>query len=212
MPRAKLARKSTSVDMTAMTDVAFLLLTFFMLAGFFRPTEPVTVVMPSSITTHLLPDSDVLLVTVDKKGRIFFGLDGQAKRQQLINELDQQFGLGLSDKEKKNFTLTAGVGVSMKQLKSYLAMDQETRQGHPLETGIPADSANNELAIWIDYGIAAQHGNGKSLKFCIKADNETPFPSVKRVLEIFREKKLYKVNLVTNLEAEGSSDAVVARP
>lgn len=213
MPRAKVARKSTSVDMTAMTDVTFLLLTFFMLATKFTPVEPVAVVTPTSINTQILPDSDVILLTVDKKGRIFFEMDGQPKRKKLIDDLDQQFQLGLSAQEKNTFMVGGGIGTDLKHLKSYLAMKPDQRKGHPIETGIPADSVNNELAIWIEYGTAAQQNSIKQLRYCIKADNETPYPQVKRVLETFRGKKIQKVNLVTNLETapEGSLAAAESR-
>jgi len=80
--------------MTAMCDVAFLLLTFFMLATKFKPDEPVTVVTPSSIAATLLPDSDVMLFTVDKDGRVFFSMDARQK-EKLIQDLDQQYKLGL---------------------------------------------------------------------------------------------------------------------
>ena len=76
MSKVKVPRKSTSVDMTAMTDVAFLLLTFFMLATKFKPDEPVIVDTPSSISEIKLPESDIMLLTIDKDGRVFFGIDG----------------------------------------------------------------------------------------------------------------------------------------
>jgi biopolymer transport protein ExbD len=122
MPKVKMPRKSTLVDMTAMCDVAFLLLTFFMLATKFKPDEPVTVVTPSSINTKLLPDSDVIMLTVDKEGRVFFSMDGQPKRQQLIEDLNTQYKLGLTPAEINNFTIGASVGTEIKNLKSYLAI------------------------------------------------------------------------------------------
>ena len=69
MPKVKVPRKSTSVDMTAMTDVAFLLLTFFMLATKFKPDEPVVVDTPSSISEIKLPESGIMQITIDKQGR-----------------------------------------------------------------------------------------------------------------------------------------------
>ncbi|MCW3482267.1 ExbD/TolR family protein [Chitinophaga nivalis] len=193
-------RKSTLVDMTAMCDVAFLLLTFFMLATKFKPDEPVTVVTPSSINTTLLPDSDVLLFTVDKDGRVFFSMDGQPKRKKLIEDLNTQFKLGLSDKEIKNFVTGASVGTEIKDLKTYLSMNDAERKKSNLDKGIPTDSANNELGTWIEYGNAAQGGNFAKLKYCIKADNQTPYPKIKEILDTFKKKKIQKLNLVTNLE------------
>ncbi|PSL47162.1 outer membrane transport energization protein ExbD [Chitinophaga niastensis] len=201
MPKVKMPRKSTAIDMTAMCDVAFLLLTFFMLATKFKPDEPVTVVTPSSINTTLLPDSDVLLFTVDKDGRVFFSMDGQPKRRKLIEDLNTQYKLGLDEKEIKNFVTGASVGTPIKDLKAYLSLSEEKRKGSGLDKGIPTDSANNELGAWIEYGNAAQGGtNFSRLKYCIKADNQTPYPKIKEILETFKQKHIQKLNLVTNLE------------
>lgn len=199
MPKVKMPRKSTLVDMTAMCDVAFLLLTFFMLATKFKPDEPVTVVTPSSINTQLLPDSDVILLTIDQGGRVFFSMDGQSKRKKMIEDLNSQFKLGLDTKEMNNFILGASVGTDLKDLKSYLALSAESRKSSGLEKGIPTDSSNNELSSWIEYARAAQDNNPK-LKYCIKADNSTPYPVIKQILDTFKEKKIQKLNLVTNLE------------
>ncbi|KAA2241288.1 biopolymer transporter ExbD [Chitinophaga agrisoli] len=200
MPKIKMARKSTMIDMTAMCDVAFLLLTFFMLATKFKPEEPVTVVTPSSINTKLLPDSDVILFTVDKTGRIFFSMDGQPKRKKLIEDLNSQFKLNLDQKAMNNFIVGAVVGAELKNLNSYLGMKAEARKTSGLESGIPADSANNELSTWINYARTAQGGNPR-LQYCIKADNETPYPKIKEIMQTFKDLKIQKLNLVTNLEA-----------
>lgn len=200
MPRIKMARKSTLVDMTAMTDVAFLLLTFFMLATKFTPSEPVSVVTPSSITTTILPESNVILLTVDKKGRIFFDLPGQGYRQQLITDIDKNFHLGLSPAEMRNFVLGASVGTDIKNLKPYLALKPDARRNAAIETGVSADSASNELGIWLDYAMATQGRELNKLKYCIKADNETPYPKIKAVLDVFKKKNIQKLNLVTDLE------------
>lgn len=200
MPKVKMPRKSTAIDMTAMCDVAFLLLTFFMLATKFKPDEPVTVVTPSSINTTLLPDSDVLLFTVDKDGRVFFSMDGQSKRRKLIEDLNTQYKLNLGDREIKNFITGASVGAPIKDLKEYLSLSEEKRKSSGLDKGIPTDSANNELGAWIEYGIAAQGGNFNKLKYCIKADNQTPYPKIKEILDTFKKKHIQKLNLVTNLE------------
>jgi biopolymer transport protein ExbD len=206
MPKVKMPRKSTLVDMTAMCDVAFLLLTFFMLATKFKPDEPVTVVTPSSINTKLLPDSDVIMLTVDKDGRVFFSMDGQPKRQQLIEDLNTQYKLGLSPAEMNNFTIGASVGTEIKNLKAYLAVKPAERKHTNLETGIPTDSTNNEVAVWIEYARSAQGGNPR-LQYCIKADNGTPYPKIKAILDTFKDKKIQKLNLVTNLEAPPAGTA-----
>ncbi|PUZ19980.1 outer membrane transport energization protein ExbD [Chitinophaga costaii] len=203
MPKVKMPRKSTAIDMTAMCDVAFLLLTFFMLATKFKPDEPVAVVTPSSINTQVLPDSDVMLFTVDKDGRVFFSMDGQPKRRKLIEDLNTQYKLGLNNAEMNNFAVGGSIGTDFKSLKSYLSMSPEQRKASGLEKGIPTDSLNGELDQWIEYGTTAQAGSSgfNKLSYCIKADNATPYPKIKEILDIFKKKHIQKLNLVTNLEA-----------
>src|ERR1700742_2498195 len=103
MPHAKIPRKSTHIDMTAMCDVAFLLLTFFMLATKFKPEEPVVVKTPSSISDIQLPDVDIMLLTVDQRGRIFFSIDNKIKRKDLIEAVNYEKGLNLTEQEKNMF-------------------------------------------------------------------------------------------------------------
>src|ERR1700740_3347488 len=111
MPHVKLPRKSTHIDMTAMCDVAFLLLTFFMLATKFKPEEPVVVKTPSSISEIPLPDKDIMLLTVDTRGRIFFSIDNQLKRKELIDAVDIDKGLKLTPEEKRSFMLGSSIGI-----------------------------------------------------------------------------------------------------
>src|SRR5690606_3062893 len=117
MPKVKMPRKSTNVDMTAMCDVAFLLLTFFMLATKFKPDEPVVVTTPASISEIPLPDADIMLITVDDGGRIFFSIDNKNMRKSLIENLDEYKSLGLTEEEKNMFAIGSSIGVPFKQLK-----------------------------------------------------------------------------------------------
>src|SRR3954471_5070650 len=97
MPQVKMKRQSTNIDMTAMCDVAFLLLTFFMLATKFKKDEPVMVVTPSSISQIAIPDTSIMLITVDNKDRVFFSIDrknvqeygGNEARMALIDGMDK---------------------------------------------------------------------------------------------------------------------------
>jgi biopolymer transport protein ExbD len=75
MPKIKKARVSVRMDMTPMVDVAFLLLTFFMLTTSFRPPEEVQIVLPASHSAFKLPESDVMLISLSKDNRILLGFD-----------------------------------------------------------------------------------------------------------------------------------------
>ena len=70
MPKVKVPRKSTTVDMTAMCDVAFLLLTFFMLTSNFVAKEPIVVAIPASVAEIKIPERDIATVLIDKEGKL----------------------------------------------------------------------------------------------------------------------------------------------
>ncbi len=202
MPKAKLPRKSTNIDMTAMCDVAFLLLTFFMLATKFKPEEPVVVKTPSSISEIPLPDNDIMLLTVDPKGRIFFSIDNKLKRKALIDEVNSVRQLGLTEQEKNAFALGSSIGITFGQLKQFLDMSPEQQAevgknapGVPVDTSVL--SPNNELAQWIK---SARETN-PMLRICIKADAETSYPNVKKIIATLEGWKIFKFNLITNLKA-----------
>ena len=208
MPKAKLPRKSTHIDMTAMCDVAFLLLTFFMLATKFKPEEPVVVKTPSSISEIILPDVDIMLLTVDTKGRIFFSVDNKLKRKALIDDINTEKSLGLSDVEKNAFALGSSIGVPFGQLKSYLDATPDQQKGMDIAApGVPVDtsvlSPTNDLAEWIK---VARTDNPK-LRICIKADGDASYPNVKKIIKTLEGYKIFKFNLITNLKSIPSGTA-----
>ena len=209
MPKVKMARKSTAVDMTAMCDVAFLLLTFFILVAKAKPVEAVIVETPSSISQITLPDTSIMMITIDPKDRVFFTVDrktvsavgGKDSRIGLINDIDQFKGLGLSDAEKANFANGASIGVPFSQLKSFLAKDPGAQAEYQTQaSGIPVDTTidlTNELATWIE----AARNNNPFLRIVIKADGATQFPGYYKVLHTLSDMKLNSFSLVTNLQA-----------
>jgi len=200
MPHAKLPRKSTNIDMTAMCDVAFLLLTFFMLATKFKPEEPVVVVTPASIQVTPIPDKDVMLLTVDKKGRIFFSIDNKLKRLELIDAIDQERGLKLTKEEKNAFALGSSIGVPLNQLKGYLqAENTERSKLNDVAVGIPTDTTNsdaNELALW----IRVARNTNPLLRICIKADGGSSYPVIQSIIKTLEGWKIFKFNLITNMK------------
>jgi biopolymer transport protein ExbD len=202
MPKVKIPRKSTVVDMTAMCDVAFLLLTFFMLATKFKPDEPVVVKTPSSISDIPQPDANVMLITVDENGRLFFSIDNQSKREEMINSINASRGLDLTPDEITKFKYGSSVGVPFNELKSYLAATPgQQKQMDKTVAGIPLDSSSantaNEFAVWVN---EARYVN-PNLRIFIKADSKTAYPVIKNILSTFAGLSIYRFNLLTDLEA-----------
>ncbi len=211
MPKAKIPRKSTNIDMTAMCDVAFLLLTFFMLATKFKPEEPVVVKTPSSISEIPLPDVDIMLLTVDKTGRIFFSIDNKIKRKALIEDVNKAKNLNLSEEEMNSFAIGASIGIKFDQLKSFLHLSPlEQTEVEKSAPGIPVDSTvlspDNELAQWIKSG----RNTNPRLRICIKADGDAAYPKVQNIIKTLEGYKIFRFNLITNLKAVPEGTAAYA--
>jgi len=213
MAKHKLPRKSTHIDMTAMCDVAFLLLTFFMLATKFKPDEPVVVKTPSSISDIIMPENSILL-TVDPSGKVFFDYDNKKAKAILIDKVNTEKGLNLTDAEKESFERGASFGLPFNQMKAYLAIDPINQKEYKF-TGIPIDTTTymanvNELAYWVQAARTAGQETGTPPRICIKCDASTVYTRVKDVIKTLTKNKIDRFNLVTSLEAipDGSAAAM----
>lgn len=199
MPKVKIKRKSTAIDMTAMCDVAFLLLTFFILTATARQPEILPVDTPSSTVTVKLPDIDISTLTIGQ-GKVFFGVVGQDVRVNTLQRMAEQYKLTFTEEEKKRFALIESFGVPIANLKQYIAMsgDERTKLNQP---GIPTDSTNNELHQWIlQSRYATKELHGEELRFSIKGDSKEEYPTVKKVIDILQDQNINKFSLITSLE------------
>ena len=197
MPKVKVARKSTLVDMTAMCDVAFLLLTFFMLTSNFTKKEPVLVATPASISEIKIPETNIMTILVDKDGKVFFGIDGQDKRQQLIQQMSETYKVSLTPAEIRNYSLLDLVGNRMEVMKAYLDLQAEVRDRPENNGGIPTDSTDNQLKNW----VKISKGINPALRIAIKADEKTPYPVIKKVMKTLQELEENRFNLITRLDS-----------
>ncbi|MCS6929776.1 MAG: biopolymer transporter ExbD [Saprospiraceae bacterium] len=208
MPKHKPPRHSPTIDMTAMCDVSFLLLTFFMLTAKAKPQEPVVVDTPSSISETKLPESGTLTILVDKEGKVFLDMTGQHTRYALISSMNEQYQLGLTEEEKKKFSIFGAFGVPRKDLRKWLAMNSTERQNAANFPGIPSDTVGNELGPWIHNARLAQFRLKQEgivpeeYVIVIKADKDTPYPAIQKVLNTLSDINVNKFNLITNLEAD----------
>jgi len=197
MPKVKIARKSTLVDMTAMCDVAFLLLTFFMLTSNFTAKEPVKVETPTSISEIKIPETNIETILIDPKGKVFLGIDGQPHRINLLRSMGEAYKITFTPAELKRYSLRATTGVPMDQMKAFLNLPDEQIDNPNAQKGIPTDTtAGSEFRQWVYY---AKKENDK-IVIAIKGDKETPFPVIKTVMKTLQDLKQVRFNLITGLK------------
>lgn len=197
MSRPKLPRKSTSIDMTAMCDVAFLLLSFFILTTKFKASEAITVTTPSSVASKVAPDKDFVLVTIDKDGKVFLSMDDVSKKEAIANALNSSKNLGI---DVKAFKEAEFFGTSFSQLPQFLALPKEKRKG-ALLPGIPCkDSTNNEMIEWMQLVYNAYQGS-QMKALLLKGDNDAKYPAFKNVIDAFKKNDFLKFQMITNPES-----------
>ena len=194
MGRAKIKRGSTNIDMTAMCDVAFLLLSFFILTTKFKPAEAVTVVTPLSVSNTHAVQKDAFTVSIDKEGRVFIDLTDEMKGD-VIDRINVDRSLNLTPQDKDLFKKATFVGAPFNQLSSFLRLSPEDLMKVHL-TGIPADSANNELQAWINAAVNVY--SNRKIYFFIKGDNDSKYTAFKNVIEAFKKNDIYKYQLITS--------------
>jgi biopolymer transport protein ExbD len=202
MPKVKIPRKSTAIDMTAMCDVAFLLLTFFILTATARQPEALPVDTPASTVKIKLPETDVATLTIGQ-GKVFFGVKGQQIRINMLDRIAKRYNLQFTDQEKIRFSVVEEFGVPVANLKSFIAQTSDERTKPGAQTGIPADSADNQLNEWI---LAARYAtkelNSTDLRLSIKGDSKEEYPTIKKVIDILQKQKINKFSLITSLRRE----------
>ena len=205
MGKIVMKKKSTSTDMTAMCDVAFLLLTFFILTATAKTPEVLPVDTPQSTVQTKLPADNLSMLTIGKvegKSVVFFDLKGKDVRKKALEFMADKYNVAFTDKEAEEFSLMESFGVPIQNLKEILNMKAADRSkaGQP---GIPKDSLDNQLKDWVLYSRKANiEVNNKELNFAIKGDAKEQYPAIKQVMDLLQDQKVNSFNLVTGLRGK----------
>lgn len=203
MPRVKVPRKSTSIDMTAMCDVSFLLLTFFILTATARQPDPLDIRTPSSTVQFKVPDKDVAILSIGK-GKVFVEIVGQDVKKLTLQKMANLYGVAFTEEEQTRFAVMPTVGVPFNQLKNFINMNSEQREKSKLDTGVPTDSTrNSELYRWIEqarYATAELHN--VQMRVAIKGDSQEEYPAVRRIVDVLQSQGINKFSLITSAEAD----------
>ncbi len=204
MSRSSIQKKSTWIDMTPFVDVAFLILTFFILVTKFKPEEAVQVQTPSSVSSKELKEKDdTFLVLFDKDGAVHVQLSDNL-RKPIIDNMNKAWNLGMSADELNAFKRSGAVSVPMKALKQYYSLPENQRADFG-KAGIPMDSIGGELSTWVRDVNSYTQGKGQ---FYIKGDNTAKYPKFKEVLTALKKNEIFKFNLVTATEPIPSGSAL----
>ena len=202
MPKIKLPTKSPHVDMTPMVDLFSVVLTFLMLTATMNKTEPAPVDTPTSISEKRTPDFNTLTLLLSKDDKVYLNFDNGPDtllkfRPKILTEMGKRYDIEFNDEELREFEkYPSSMGVPILKMKEFLAT-KDSKGRSVFQTGIPLDSADNQLANWI---LCARTVN-PAIMACIKGDAKTGFETVQKVLNIMADKNVFKFNLITTLKA-----------
>ena len=197
MGKAKIKRKSTFIDMTAMSDVTVLLLTFFMLTSTFIKKEPVQVMTPASVSDIKIPETDILQILVDSSGKIFMSLDKQPDMAAVLDKMGEEYGIEFTPEQEKKFVIASTFGVPMQSMSNFLNLSMDEQDKVLKSLGIPCDSIDNQFKSWVRNARMVN----PDLRIAIKADADTPYSVIKNVMNSLQDLRENRYNLITALKS-----------
>jgi len=195
MSKVKMHRSTPSIDMTPMVDLAFLLVTFFMLTATATPDEPVQVSIPSSVSEMPIPERDMIIISIGKDNKVFFTVDGQFTRAKMLQEMGKLYNVSFTSDEEHDFAVITSFGIPIQTLKQFLSLGREERK-QIAQPGIPVDSLNNQLKDWV---LQARLANPR-VRIAIKGDGDATYPVVRKVINTLLDRKVNRFNLITGDE------------
>jgi biopolymer transport protein ExbD len=187
--------------MTPFVDIAFLILSFFIMATKFKPPEPVEIKTPGSVLSQKLPENNAVMISIDSANRVYFTVlsdKDPGRYDDVIRRINASQNLGLTDDQMANFRKTYLVGVPFSGLKQLLATDFKD-QPKLSQPGIPVlDTLNNQLVWWIK--AAKESFAGQKLNYLIKGDGLSKYPTFSAVVQALKKNEEFKYNLITQLD------------
>jgi biopolymer transport protein ExbD len=203
MPSVKMPRKSTDTDMTPFVDIAFLILSFFIMATKFKPAEPVKVETPNSVSSQILEENNALLISISSDSKVYVTISTPndktgSKLRDVVEGINTSRNLNLTEKQKASFKTAPIIGVPFASLGGYLNLSKDDQEKFKAP-GIPVlDTLNNELIWWV--AETKKAFAGEKLIYLIKGDNNSKYPTFEAVINALRKNDEFKYNLITSRE------------
>ena len=201
MGKVKLKKQDIWIDMTPMSDVMVLLLCFFMLTSTFTKPEPVKVVEPQSVAEIKVPEKDVLNILVDKEGKVFMNMDNQFQLGDVAMDVTDKFGKTLTKTQLANFKSDPMFGAPISVIQDFLNLEEGARREQLKELGIPLDSIDGGKSEFQEW-VKSARGVNSDIKVAIKADRETPYKIIKRVMSELQDIDENRYYLITSLKTQ----------
>lgn len=196
MSKVKTKKHDVFIDMTAMSDVTVLLLTFFIMTSTFLPKEPIQVITPPSVSEVKVPDYNIMTILIDPKGKVFLNIDRPDNKMAVLEKMTAEYKVTLTANQKKSFAEQPSIGVPMNRMAAFLDLPMRDQDEAMRKLGVPTDSLNNQLAQWVKFTREVN----EDMKIAIKADQSTPYPYVHNIMDILVDMKENRYSLVTTLK------------
>jgi len=184
--------------MNPMVDMAFLLVSFFMMTTTFKPELPEEIQIPSSTSEIKMPENDICTITISENGVVYFGIDNKFQRQRMLDIVGNQYNFSFTEREKEIFALQTVFGTSVGSLSDYLNAREASVPF--VQTGIPMGE-QNELRAWL---LAARMANPR-MRFAVNADRRVKYPMIHDLFELLRDLNITRFNLVTDTKVVHAS-------
>ncbi len=196
MARVKPKRQGIHMDMTAMSDMAWLLLTFFILTTQFKKPDIVPVKTPSSVAETKIQDGDLIRITINNEGKYYFSIVDDKNKLPILEKMGAKYGITFTDAEKSSFMKMSEIPVPVRGLKQYLNLTDGQKQA--TIPGIPMDSTDLQLIDWVDFSFQQD----PNIKLAIKGDQKAQYPEFRDLIKQLVERDYNKFQLVTSSEAK----------
>lgn len=196
MARVKPKRRGPSMDLTAMSDMAWLLLSFFILTSNFREPETIPVVTPTSVSNEKMAEENMMIAKIDGKGNYLLSFE-EKDRIAVLERMGEKYQVRFTDAEKKAFKSLPEFGVPMAEMRQFLNLPHDKQvQYNP---GIPLDTIGGKNIEVVDWIFEAKEVN-PDLFLAIKGDQGAEYKQFKTLIKQLQEKNMNKFQLITSQE------------